>query len=224
MAFHNGPRYGIPTQSGLILALDASNPLSYSGAGNVWYDTSGQNAHGIVTGSVPYTNNGNQSYFNFVTKNDANYIFSTTPQSYFDFTVVIQPDFTLVGGAALAYLIGSSTSGDASFRFGTVNGAPPWSLPNPGNTDDWANSATTYYGNGAVSNSMSYAGWNVVGGTRTNITKFPFNGSFNYYLGTGYPARGFQGKIAALYMYNRALTSAEHIANHAAMKYRFNIP
>lgn len=37
-----GPR---ATSEGLILALDAANPASYPGSGNIWYDISGQNNH-----------------------------------------------------------------------------------------------------------------------------------------------------------------------------------
>lgn len=226
MAFHCGPRFGVPILDGLILALDASNTNSYAGSGNTWYDTSGKNAHGTISGSINYVNSGVQSYFDFSVASDSNYIFSTIPQNYVDFTAVIQPDYTRIGQGGLCYLIGSSTGGDASFRFGNVNGSSPWTIANPDNSDGWAGVvASTFYVNGNVSNSVSYSGWNVLGGARTNTIKFPFStNSFNYYLGTGYPSRAFQGKIAAIYMYNRVLKPYEHLANHNTMKARFNIP
>ncbi|GAB2626456.1 choice-of-anchor Q domain-containing protein [Belliella aquatica] len=40
---------------GLILHLDAGNPASYSGAGNVWNDISGYGNHGTLVNGVNYT-------------------------------------------------------------------------------------------------------------------------------------------------------------------------
>tara|TARA_R110002124_G_scaffold283449_2_gene459495 strand:- start:12696 stop:13415 length:720 start_codon:yes stop_codon:yes gene_type:complete len=44
----------VVTQRGLILDLDATNPLSYSGSGNNWYDVSGQNNHATLYNTVEY--------------------------------------------------------------------------------------------------------------------------------------------------------------------------
>jgi len=67
-------------------------------------------------------------------------------------------------------------------------------------------------------------GWNVVGAYRTNQTTFP--ASFAYFLGTeGFSAavRDFQGRIAAVYLYNRQLTAAEHAINYNALKGRYGL-
>jgi hypothetical protein len=196
-------------------------------ASNIWYDLSGNNAHGTITGSVSFVYDGAKSHFNFATASDTNYIYSTVSQNYLDVTVVFQPDFTRIagGGSNLAGLISNGTPAsatDVSLRFGGVNGTGPWGAVNPGNGNDWANpTATTYYRNGTVSNSL-VSGWNVFGGYRTNQSGFPL--SFAYYLGSsGYPARSFQGKISAIYMYNRQLSAAEQLQNYNVIKSRFGL-
>jgi hypothetical protein len=211
--------------NGLVLALDAANKKSYVSGSTIWNDLSGNNAHGTIVGSVAFVNNGAQSYFNFATASDSNYISSSISQTYLDFTAVFQPDFTLASGANLTGLISNgfpASYTDYSLRFGYANGIGPWGIPNPGNQNDWASgSATTYYRNGTVSTTL-VSGWNVFGGYRTNQSGFP--SSFAYYLGSsGYPARSFQGKLACVYMYNRQLTSSEQIQNYNALKNRFNL-
>jgi hypothetical protein len=196
-------------------------------ASSMFYDLSGNNAHGTITGSVSFVYDGPKSYFNFATASDANYIYSTVSQNYLDVTVVLQPDFTRIGGGGsnLAGLIsnGSAASAtDRSLRFANVNGTGPWGATNPGNANDWASgSATTYYRNGTVSGIL-VSGWNVFGGYRTNQSGFPAN--FAYHLGTsGWPNRGFQGRIASIYMYNRQLTATEQLQNYNVIKTRFGL-
>jgi len=222
MGLNHSPRI---VTNGLVLCLDAANIKSYPGSGTTWTDLSGQNAHGTVNGSVSFVSNNYQSYFNFATASDANYISSTISQNYLDFTIVFQPDFTL--NVALAGLIATSnnsTASDKSLRFANTNGTGPWSLSarNPGNTDDWAySSGTSYYVNSTVSNTL-VSGWNIFGGYRANQTTFPAN--FSYFLGSsGYTGRGFQGKIAAVYMYNRQLSSNEQRQNFTALRGRYGI-
>jgi hypothetical protein len=215
-------------RSGLLLALDAANPKSYPGSGTVWTDLSGNGAHGTINGIIPFVSSGAQSYFNFETADNSKYISSTVPQNYVDMTIVFQPDFTRVGGAAIAGLISDSTpaaSTDNSLRFGVVNGTGPWSISarNPGDLNDWSYlTGTTYYVNSTASNTL-VAGWNIFGGYRTNQgANFPVN--FSYFIGSsGYPGRGFQGKIAAVYMYNRQLSATEQTQNFEALRGRYGI-
>jgi len=212
---------------GLILALNAADKNSYPGSGNTWYDLSGNNAHGGITGSVAFVNSGSQSYFNFATAGDSNYISSSVSQNYLDVTVVFQPDFTLVANSNLTGLISDSNNSasiDDSLRFGSANGTGPWDISNPGDVNNWASgTATTYYRNGTVANTL-VAGWNIFGGYRTNQSPTYFPPNFTYYLGaSGWPGRGFQGKLACVYMYNRQLTAAEQLQNYNVLKSRFGL-
>ena len=215
----------------MILALDCSDKTSYPGNGSTWFDLSGQAAHGTLNGGISFVNNGSTSYFNFPSGVSTDYISSTIAQNYLDITIVFQPDFTYVGNGSLVGLIGTSTdavSADKSLRFNTANGTGPWGLQNTGNPDDWAGSPTTYYVNGTtyIGAGTLTTGWNILGGARTNTTNGLFANPFSYFLGTeGYNggARDFKGKLAACYMYNRALTKFEQLQNYNTLRYRFGI-
>ena len=216
--------YASVVQRGLILALDASASASYSGSGTTVYDLTG-NANGTINGSISFTSDGQKSYFNFATANDSNYISSATSQNYLDVTAVFQPDFNSTTG--IAGLIGTNTAAsmaDKSLRFVGVDGTGPWTLTgrNPGDANDWAySSGTTYYVNGSVSTTL-VSGWNIFGGYRTNQSTFPPN--FSYYIGSsGFINRGFQGKLAAIFMYNRQLSPAEQVFNYNVLRSRFGI-
>jgi hypothetical protein len=216
--------------SGLILNIDASNRISYPGAGTIINDMSGSNAHGTINGSVSFVGVGASSYWNFATASSANYISSTLSQAYVDCTIIFQPDFTVNNNSSLVGLIAASndtTNTDKSMRFGTANGTGPWTVKSSGlNADDWGNTSTTFYVNGvSVANGASLnAGWNILGAYRTNQTTFP--ASFAYFLGTeGFSGgvRDFQGRIALCLMYNRQLSDREHAKNYAAFKGRFGL-
>ena len=227
MGTYNGPRI---VQNGLILAIDASNPRSYIGSGTAINDLK-QRANGTINGTITFSSAGTSSYFNFATASSSNYISSTVSQSYVDCTIVFQPDFTLNSNAGLVGLIAASndaTNTDKSMRFKNATSPGPWQvIASSGiNADDWGNPGTTYYVNGvAVADGASLnTGWNVVGAYRTNQSTFP--ASFAYFLGTeGFSSavRDFQGRIAAVYLYNRQLSSDEHMQNYQALRYRFRL-
>lgn len=226
MGQSGGPRI---VTSGLILVLDAANIVSYPGAGSAIKDLT-LRADGTINGTITFSSVGSSSYWNFATVSSANYISSTVSQAYVDCTIIFYPDFTVNNNASLVGLIAASndtTNTDKSMRFGGANGTGPWTIKSSGlNADDWGNASTTYYLNGvAVANGASLnAGWNILGAYRTNQTTFP--ASFAYFLGTeGYSGgiRDFQGRIAAVYLYNRQLTAAEHANNYNALKSRYGL-
>ena len=227
---NSGTTVPVIVTSGLSVYLDAGYVSSYPTSGSTVYDLSGNGANGTLNGTVTWVSSGVtglQSYFNFATAGDANYISSTVSQNYLDCTVVILPDFTRVGSSNLAGLIAdgpNSGSTDNSLRFGSVNGTGPWVAANPGDVNDWVNpSGTTYYRNGTVSNTL-VSGWNIFGGYRTNQNPTYFPDNFSYDLGaSGWPGRGFQGKIAVVLLYNRKLTATEQLQNYNALKSRFEL-
>ena len=221
-----GPRI---VTSGLILVLDAANIVSYPGAGSAIKDLT-LTADGTINGTITFSSVGSSSYWNFATASSANYISSTVSQAYLDCTIIFQPDFTVSNNASLVGLIAASndtTNTDKSMRFGGATNPGPWTVKSSGlNADDWGNASTTFYINGAaVANGASLnSGWNILGAYRTNQTTFP--ASFAYFLGTeGYSGavRDFQGRIAAVYLYNRQLTAAEHAINYNALKGRYGL-
>ena len=208
---------------GLVLHYDFSNPACYSGGtvtgtGITDLSTTANNGsiqngyNAIVSGTI-----GSNTYIGWQTiagENPvASSIHTTAQNTYTDFTIVFQPDFTASG---LVGLFAVET--DKSVRFGS-NGA--WAILNPGDGNDWAyGDPATYYINGQVSNNP-VEGWNIMGGSRTNNTWTMPNGLF---IGTSnYSNRHFQGQIALVLMYNRALTEAEQLQNYAALRARFGL-
>ena len=57
MSVYAGPKI---TDSGLVLCLDAGNPVSYPGSGTTWRDVSGQSNNGTLVGGPTFnsTNGG----------------------------------------------------------------------------------------------------------------------------------------------------------------------
>lgn len=209
---------------GLVLYYDFSNPVSYSGSGVNIIDLSPSNNNGTVVndyGHISYVNSGNTSYFNWDSNTGGNggsnsfggSIWTTSANTYLDFTMVLQPDFSMAGIGGMFCL-----PNDKSLRVYNNN----WEFPNPGNGDDWASSPTNFYVNGQVSNQM-VSGWNIIGGAKNNTSpSFPNNGIL--YVGTsGYDNRNMQGKIAVVLMYDRTLTGQEQIQNYNYLKTRFEL-
>jgi hypothetical protein len=111
-------------------------------------------------------------------------------------------------------------------RFLGANGTGPWTLRNPDNTDGWASSTTTYYINGVASTTDGAAlsaGWNILGGLRTNTTNGAFASNFAYTWGTGFAGRYYQGRLAAIVLYNRQLTAAEQQNNYNYFAARYGL-
>jgi hypothetical protein len=211
------------TTDGLVLHYDFSNPTCYSGGVTV-NDLSTANNEGSVVnayGHISYVSSGTSSYFNW----DSNAggsggnsfggsIHTTSTNVYKDFTIILEPDFTM-GSMGGIFCV----PGDKSLRVYN-NG---WLLPNPGNDDDWCTSsvgATTFYVNGQASNQM-LPGWNIIGGATNNSN---FLTPKQLYIGTsGYGGRHMQGKIAVVLMYNRVLTQQEHLVNYNHYRARFGL-
>lgn len=209
---------------GLVLYYDFSNPSSYPGNGYTINDLSTTNNTGSIVneyGHLSYVDSGSNSYFNWDSNSGGNggsnsfgsSIWTTSENIYKDFTMVIEPDFSLGGFAGLF-----SIPNDKSLRIYNNN----WQFPNNGNDDDWGNPSSTFYVNGQVTNQM-VSGWNIIGGAKNNNNPaFPDNGKL--YVGTsGYDSRHMKGKIAVVLMYNRTLTEQEQLQNYNFFKFRFGL-
>ena len=217
---------GMVATNGMIAYIDAGKLESYPGAGTSVRDLVNPTTNpATLNGTISYVSAGSASYWNIATGAATNYITSTLAQNYLDCTLVFYPDFTYNSGASLAYGLGAGTSADKTMRFGGANGTGPWTLQNPGNTDDWASTATTYYiNNTAYTGAGSLvSGWNIVGGLRTNTTNGAFASNFAYTWGTGYTGRYYQGRLAAIVLYNRQLTAAEQQNNYNYFASRYGL-
>lgn len=224
LAETNGSQSYSVRQNGLILAgncpllyLDASDSASYPGNGTTWTDLSGYGNNGTLNGSVGF-DSGSGGSLTF--DGTSAYVSSLTSQNYVDATIVFQPDFTLNVGSGLAGILANGVSTDESLRFQTVNGTGPWTLPNPGNANDWALTKTSYMVNGSITNTLK-SGWNIVSGARTNQSNFP--ATFAYYLGSGYTGRYYRGKIAAVLLFNRQLSDSDHLQIFNALRGKYGL-
>ena len=73
--------YNRVVTDGLVLYLDAGNPKSYPGSGNVWYDLSDKSAHMVLYNGPTFTSNGEKSYIQFDGSNDYGLVTVQVPDS-----------------------------------------------------------------------------------------------------------------------------------------------
>ena len=221
---------GMVVTSGMIAYIDAGKPESYPGTGTTIRDLVNPSTNtATLNGAIGWVSAGSASYWNFTTAADTAYITSLLSQNYLDCTLVFYPDLTYVAGSSsLAYGLGSGVTSDRSLRFTGGNGTGPWRTINPASgTGDWAStSGTTYYVNNIASTTAVSlpTGWNILGGLRTNTVASPFTGNFAYTWGCGYTGRYFMGRLAAIVLYNRALTADEHQNNYNYFAARYGLP
>jgi hypothetical protein len=207
--------------NGLKLNLDASNPGSYSGSGNTWYDLSGNNNHATLNNSPTYdaasasiVTNGTNQYLSVPLFNNS--ITNVTIQTWVYINLNSSGVF-IANGYGNGYNVGIGNSGYDS------NGS---------------NASMLFSGARWMFNTNTYtAGWHLVSMV-LNGSSTPFIYVDNALKGssTGYPGtapntptdyltlgaipgdngRYYAGKFAAAYFYDRALTLAEITQNYNA--------
>ena len=232
---------------GLIGLYDPGYVPSYPSTGSTVYDLSGKGANGTINGQITTGVGSFESYtagfFDFRTgySSGSNYIITSVPQNYMDFTMVCQPLFNSPNGLMGLFATTTPTeNGDKSFRM-TVSGSgvSPTSSAftvigrNPGDQNDWAYpSASTLYINGVSGSTLywtpaqtgSSIPYYCIGMGRTNTTNGAFSGSFPVYIGSGgysLDQRNYNGFINLVLFYNRVLSAAEQQQNYNALKGRF---
>jgi hypothetical protein len=214
-------------RNGLALYLDAANPRSYSGSGNTWYNIISGAIGGTMVGVGYSTFNG--GYFNFT---GSQYMtFASTPpvgQSSLSSTVEIVAYRNNLSAFGVMFGGGAEAT-NQSFWFGNRNGSSNFMMAYFANDLDattpttnvaWNHYVATYdnatgrratYYNGAL------LAQNVSGVTNTSASVFMI-GALNV-LGT--PSYHFNGRIAFVKIYNRALTAQEISQNYNATKKRY---
>ena len=227
--------------NGLVLALDAANPLSYPGSGNTWYDTSGNNNNATKNGNAANPTWNSAGYFQFNASDGstgANNIFtvanSATLQNLTDTTVqfVCAMETKTPVGSDYDWMCIVTKGEEGNQRPGTsVNQIDRYyHIENPNGVNSAGGLFTNadYTGNKynmfqtRVSNAGGTQGWlngaqvATVGSTTTGNTSTLYIGSNGFF-------ELFKGKFANLYIYNRALTDAELVQNYQALRTRFGI-
>ena len=206
--------------NGLKLNLDASNPGSYSGTGNTWYDLSGNNNHGTLMNSPNY----DATSGSIVTNGTNQYI--SIPQISTANTNITMQAWVYVNLNTTGTFIKNGTGG-GGYSIGIGN----WAYDQVG-----SNVVMLLYGRGWIGSGVSYgtAGWKLVTltldgsstakayvngsliGTYTWPTPTVPTGPLNLGANIGDGNIYYNGKFAAAYFYNRELSLAEIQQNYNA--------
>ena len=227
MATNYNPRI---VNDGLVLALDAANTKSYPGSGTTWTDLSGNSNTGTLTNGPTYsTANGGSIVFDGVDDfidftSDSNLL----PTAGLTVSVWFNPNVTttgtnrgLVGKTSTTsngYSFFISTRNNMGFRVNGISTVTLFSLI----TGAWFNIVGTWtpstsmavYRNGTLYNSIT-----------TSIPASITDPSSILEIGSPYPGSltYFNGNIAQVSVYNRALSAAEIQQNFNSVRSRFGI-
>jgi hypothetical protein len=206
--------------NGLLLNLDASNPGSYSGTGNKWYDLSGSNNHATLMNSPTYdaasgsvVTNGTNQYITIPNLNTSNS--NITMQAWIFFDGSTRPGALI--GAKNGYSIGKG--GNAYDVAGNY-----MVLLLYGAAGGWKATWQSYASSGWKLVTMTLDGSSTARAYIDGTLKYTYTGAApsaplgDLNLGAipedGY--RYYDGKFAAAYFYNRALSLAEIQQNYDA--------
>lgn len=213
---------------GLVLHLDAANTKSYQSGSATWFDKSGNGNNGTLTNGPTFSSlNGGSIVFDG--SND--YIdISTSPNLTNPLTVC-------------AFVNTSFITGSNQVIYGPVaNGSDNWlSISNnriqilatqASDVNTFAITGTTviqantwYYITGIVNNNVTQIYINGVFEAASSARAFTIGG-WNSTARIGQRATGqfpFNGRIACVQGYNRALSAQEILQNYTATKSRFNL-
>jgi hypothetical protein len=221
---------------GLVLHLDASNKLSYSGSGNTWYDLSAYSNNATFVDS-PSSQILPQAYFNFDGVNDymtiprsssISPVSAITQEVWFNFAPI--PNTSVFIG--LQY--GSSYNNtyalfkESSLLYGGVNVSGSLNVIGIGvsniSGNKWVHFVHTFDGStqklyldGVLQNSASVSGSIQYDSNNTRIViGADDNGGYN--SGTG---AFHSGKLNQVKIYNRALSSEEITRNYISQRKRY---
>lgn len=205
---------------GLVLHLDAGNKKSYPGSGTTWYDLSGNNNTGTLSGGIVFnTNNNGVLTFNgtsgYVYGNINNF---SNGASYTTITWTKLTNSSreqhltnlrgTINNGVQFYVIGSKlgTSSYGNLFGGSINANTWYMLVN---VRDSSGSAAHYI-NGILAVSGSLVSY----GNASTYRIANFVGGGNYYLG---------GDISVSQIYNRVLSASEITQNFNALRGRYGI-
>jgi len=216
--------------NGLVLCLDAGNPRSYPGTGTTWNDASGSNNNSTLTNGPTYTNTGASSYFTFDGVND--YSLSPGLQTFgnnmtWEAWIYCTQNLTTYNMFMGRYLPYFSFYGGSLLYFSNAIGGSQQTISTAGNLslNTWycATFTTSYsapnttmkiFTNGVETATGTYSG------TQDNYSLGFMVGDGNNSNSSWYP---FPGRIGAVKVYNRTLTTSEITQNFNALRGRYGI-
>ncbi len=212
-------------QNGLVLHVDAANPLSETGTGSTWYDLSGNGKNFTLAGSPTYTTN-SAGALNF--DGSTQYAYNATTTTLANFTASVWAKSNIIpptgsysplsayyNNVHLNYSIYFNGSGTLYGGFHTSNTWYQTSAafaPTPGvwyqYTVSYDGAAVRLYVNGVQLSSFATTATTATGG--------------GVYIGSNWNQGGkWNGAIGNVQVYNRALSSTDVFSNFAVNAPRF---
>ena len=229
------PTSNTPVTSGLLINLDAGNPSSYPGSGTTWADLTGNGRNATLQNGPTYSAS-NGGYLTFV---DTSFQHATIPNvgdlSQWTAEAWARATVSLSSKVTAIFCNQYNLSTKLNFSLGT-NRAPTsynlcagyynglWRTTNgfAPTLNAWTHHIGTYdgstinqYVNGSLNTSLSYSGTSQSGGELRIARRWDDSAT----LASNY----FGGDIAAIRLYNRALSSSEVTQNYNALKSRFGL-
>lgn len=237
MALSHNPKI---VTNGLVLCLDAANPKSYSGSGTTWKDLSGNGNNGTLVNGVGY-NSGNGGSLSFDGSNDSSDFGnilqlgteSITYCFWYKMNSTTQIDFASLisktdnGATAYRQALGFRSNGNFYIILrGQSNTSYDLNPTNPKLDTNWhylvwvINRTSSYflYQDTALLGSLSIS---AISGQNFQLNRPLRIGSYNSLSND--PILFFNGNIAQVSIYNKALTAQEVKQNYNALKGRFNL-
>ena len=232
MSAYGGPEIN---DSGLVLALDAANPRSYSGSGTTINDISGQSNNGTLTNSPSY-NAGNGGYLTF-TSASSTYVSIPYSASLDTPTGCTHEVWFYPTGAGEFLSRGLSDSGSSPdnprlYVYGDGKVYFDWSTTGLDRWGEYAGATTMNTWNQVVLQTLpsttmklytngAYKGDSFVGGNMP--ATLPNTANPIILGGVTWIPRYFSGRIAIVRLYNRALSANEILQNYNIQKARFGL-
>ena len=216
--------------NGLVFCVDAGSPRSYPGTGTSWRDASGSNNNSTLTNGPTYTNTGAISYFTFDGVND----YSLSPElqtfgnnmtweawiyctqnltTYNMFMGRYLPYFSFFGGNSL-YFSNLISGSQQTIQTATNLSLNTWYCATFTTSYSAPNTTMKIFTNGAEAATGTFSG------TQGNYSYGFMVGDGNNAGSSWYP---FPGRIGAVKVYNRTLTTSEITQNFNAYRGRYGI-
>ena len=217
--------------TGALLYLDAGDPASYPGSGTTWTGLSTNASNATLVGSPPWTSAGTASYFTFngLGSNYASTTASKFNVAYTGKTVFVAARMTAVLAGAFRGLFGtksgtrnfntyiySPSSGVYQIHY-SAGGGGGFSNNLSLTTNQWFTLAVTQTTGGLV----TYYFNGQPAGTNTGITFIQYAANNGEYVALC--DNYWYGDLPVVAVYGRALTAAEMLQNHNAVKTRYGI-
>jgi hypothetical protein len=221
--------------SGLQLYLDASDPASYPGSGNVWYDLSGNN-RSFTWNSASFNSSGIKSFntSNLSASGPASNSFGINNTSgYTIFMTIYQNSLTSLGAFKWYSSNGSGSAGRGIFSHATwSDGNLYWDqggccgsdtrtfagLSSP--TGTWH--VIAYRNNYAGTNRTIWRNNSILTTNTSGIANINLNGTAANIGGTDEYA-GSDGRIGQFLMYNRSLSDAEMTSVYEQLRVKVGV-